>query len=139
MSTFELNVIATNRTFYSGLCKQMIITSVDGQMGIMAHHERCVVALAEGETRIQTENEEWIVAVSGVGYAQIEDNKVVVLVDFAERPEEVDERRAQQALEEAQEELRQAQSLLEHHISEAKLARAMARLAFKKKYSHSPK
>ena len=136
MSTFELNVIATNRTFFSGMCKQIIISSTDGLMGIMAHHESCVVALKEGEMRIHTENGEWITAVTGVGHVQVSDNKVVVLVDFAERPEEVDERMAQEALAEAQEEMRQEQSLLEFHISQAKLARAMARLSVKRKYSN---
>ncbi len=130
-----MNVIATNRTFYSGLCKQIIISSADGSMGIMAHHESSVVALVEGEMRIQTDAGEWITAVTGVGHVQISDNKVVVLVDFAERPEEVDERMAQEALEEAQEEMRQEQSLLEFHISQAKMARAMARLAVKRKYT----
>lgn len=135
MSTFELSVIATNRTFYKGLCKQIIISAVDGLMGILANHENAVVALVEGEMRIHTDAGEWITAVTGIGHVQIADNKVVVIVDFAERPEEVDERMAQEALEEAQEEMRQDQSLLEFHISQAKLARAMARLSVKRKYS----
>lgn len=135
MSTFELSVIATNRTFYKGICKHVVVTSTDGLLGIMANHERAVVAIVEGETRIQLENDEWITAVTGIGYVQIQNNKVLIIVDFAEKPEEVDERMAQQALEEAQEEMRQKQSLMEFHISQAKMARAMARLSVKKKYS----
>ncbi|MBR5468558.1 MAG: ATP synthase F1 subunit epsilon [Firmicutes bacterium] len=135
MSTFELSVIATNRTFYKGICRQVVVSSTDGLLGIMANHERAVVAIVEGETRIQLEDGEWITAVTGIGYVQIQDNKVLIIVDFAEKPEEVDERMAQQALEEAQEEMRQKQSLMEFHISQAKMARAMARLSVKKKYS----
>lgn len=134
MSTFELQVIATNRTFFSGMCKQIIVSSTDGLLGILANHEAAVVALVEGGMRIQTETGEWITAVTGIGHVQIDANKVIVLVDFAETPEEVDERRAQESLEKAQEDLRQDQSLLEFHMSQAKLARAMARLAVKRKY-----
>jgi len=133
MNTFELSVIATNRVFYKGMCRQIVVSSTDGSRGIMANHESAVVAVVAGETRIQTENGEWITAVTGIGYAQVGDNKVLLIVDFAERPEEVDERMALQALEEAQEEMRQKQSLMEFHISQAKMARAMARLSVKKK------
>lgn len=129
-----MQVIATNRTFFSGMCKQIIVSSTDGLLGILANHEAAVVALVEGGMRIQTETGEWITAVTGIGHVQIDANKVIVLVDFAETPEEVDERRAQESLEKAQEDLRQDQSLLEFHMSQAKLARAMARLAVKRKY-----
>ena len=136
MRTFELNVVAVNRIFYKGLCKQLIIPAMDGLMTIMAYHERAVVALKPGEMRIQTDTDEWITAVAGVGHVQVDGNKVVVIVDFAERPEEVDARMAQLALEEAQEEMRQNQSFVEFNIAQAKMERALARLVFKQKYGN---
>jgi len=53
---------------------------------------------------------------------------VTVLVETAERPEEIDEVRAKEALERAEEQLRQKQSIREYYHSRASLARAMTRL-----------
>ncbi|MBQ3163511.1 MAG: ATP synthase F1 subunit epsilon [Lachnospiraceae bacterium] len=133
MNTFELKVVAINRIFFNGKCKQVIVSAADGSIGIMAHHEKSVLALVEGSMRIQTENDEWIEAVTGVGHAQIAYNRMSIIVDFAEKPEEIDERRAQEALERAQEAMRQKQSIQEYHMSRANIARAMARLAMKKR------
>lgn len=132
MNTFELKVVTINRIFFNGKCKQVIVSAADGSIGIMAHHEKSVLALVEGPMRIQTENDEWIEAVTGVGHAQIAYNRMSIIVDFAEKPEEIDERRAQEALERAQEAMRQKQSIQEYHMSQANMARAMARLAMKK-------
>lgn len=136
MNTFELKVIAINRIFFSGKCKQVIVSATDGSIGIMAHHENSVLALVEGPIRIQKEDGEWIEAVTGIGHVQIAYNRVSVIVDFAEKPEEIDERRAQEALERAQEAMRQKQSIQEYHMSQANIARAMARLAAKRQYTN---
>lgn len=136
MNTFELKVIAINGIFFSGKCRQVIVSAVDGSIGIMAHHENSVLALVEGPIRIQKEDGEWIEAVTGIGHVQVAYNRVSVLVDFAEKPEEIDERRAQEALERAQEAMRQKQSIQEYHMSQANIARAMARLAAKRQYTN---
>ena len=60
--------------------------------------------------------------------ANHEHNKVDVLVYSAEKPEEIDKFRAEAALERAKEQLRTKQSIMEYHISQASLSRAMARL-----------
>lgn len=136
MNTFELKVIAINRMFFCGKCKQVIVSAADGSIGIMAHHENAVIALVEGGIRIQTVDGEWVEAVTGIGHVQIAYNRVSVIVDFAEKPEEIDERRAREALERAQEAMRQKQSIQEYHMSKANIARAMARLAVKKQYTN---
>ena len=100
-----------------------------GSIGIMAHHENAVIALQEGFLNIETEDGEWIEAASGIGHVQVLDNRVVILVDFAEKPEEIDEKRATEALERAREAMRQKQSIQEFHMSQANISRAMARLA----------
>ena len=135
MNTFELKVIAIDKTFFTGKCQQVIVSATDGSIGIMAHHENTVMALVEGPMRIQLEDGTWLEAVTGIGHAQIAYNRVTILVDIAEKPEEIDERRAKEALERAQEAMRQKQSIQEYHMSQANMARAMARLAVKKHYT----
>lgn len=134
MKAFEVKVIAIDKIFYAGKCQQIIVSAVDGSMGIMANYENCVIVLEEGPTRIQMEDGSWMEAVTGIGHMWVENNVVTILVDFAEKPEEIDELRAREALERAQEAMRQKQSIQEYHMSQANIARAMARLAVKKRY-----
>lgn len=132
--TFTLRVIASDKIFYDGKCIQLIIPTTDGAMGILANHETMVVAVSNGDMRIQTEDGSWIEAVIGTGFAQISNNRAMVLADTAERPEEIDAERAKRAMERAQERLRQKQSLQEYHLSQAALSRAMSRLSMSSKY-----
>ena len=80
------------------------------------------------------ESGEWINGVVGNGFVQIINNRVTLLVDTAERPEDIDERRAEEARERAEEQLRQSKSIQEHSHFEASLARSLARLRLKHKY-----
>ena len=60
-------------------------------------------------------------------------NRASVLVNTAERPEDIDVKRAEEARERAEEQLRQKQSIQEYYRSKASLARAMSRLKVGKK------
>lgn len=134
MNTFDLKIIAINKVFYEGQSIQLILPSIDGSMGILACHEDAVIAVDVGEMHIQTAENEWITAITGAGHIQIDKNKVVMIVDTVERPEEIDEQRALEAKERAEEQMRQDQSIYEYYMSKAYLARAMERLRVKKKY-----
>ena len=130
-----MKVIATDKVFYDGKCTALIIPALDGEREILAHHENMVIATKEGEVRCRTdESSEWKKAVVGVGFVHIANNRVTMLVDTAERPEDIDAVRAKQAYERAVEQLRQKQSIQEYHMSRASLARAMARLKEAGKY-----
>lgn len=134
MNTFGLKIIATNKVFYDGRCSMLVVPGLDGEVAVMAHHETMVVATRVGEIRFQTEDGEWRKAVVGIGFVHIANNRVTMIVDTAERPEDIDALRAREALERAQEQLRQKQSVQEYHISKASLARALSRLKETGKY-----
>ena len=134
MDSFHLVVISINRVFYDGPCLQLQIPVNNGLVGIMAHHEHAVAGIVPGEMRMQHEDGTWKNAVCGRGYARFGDNEVFLVVDTVELPEEIDERRALEAKERAEEQLRQKQSLLEYHHTQASLARAMERLKVKTRH-----
>ena len=135
MSKFYLKVISSNRIFYEGFCTCLIIPSVDGEKAIMAHHEEVIVAVDNGEMSMQKEEGgEWSYAVLGKGFCMVANNRVTVLADTVERPEEVDANRAKEALERAQERLRQKQSIQEYHMTQAAMARALTRLKETEKF-----
>ena len=135
MSKFYVKIISSNRIFYEGFCQCLIIPAVDGEQAIMAHHEETIIAVQNGEMRMQKEEGgEWSYAVLGKGFCMAANNRVTVLADTVERPEEVDVNRAKEALERAQERLRQKQSMQEYHTTQAALARALTRLKETEKF-----
>ena len=65
------------------------------------------------------------------GMMKVEKNDVLILVDSVERPEEIDEARAQREADEAREAMLQKKSRQEYQLAQATLARAMNRLRVK--------
>ena len=128
MSTFSLQIISSNRTFYHGKAEIVILPSVDGQLAIMAHHEEMAVAVETGEIKFRLEDGSWITGVVSKGLAEVANNRVNIYVYSCEKPEEIDIRRAEEARDMAEEQLRQKRSIVEYQASQAALARAMARL-----------
>ena len=128
MATFYLKVITSNKKFFSGRVSVVIVTAMDGEKAFMAHHEEMTLALQPGEIRFQKEDGSWMTAVSGVGVVQAANNRVTIIVESAELPEEIDEVRAREARDRALEEMRQKQSIQEYKTTQASLARALNRL-----------
>ena len=129
MSTFWLKIVASDHIFYNGNCETLVVPAHDGEMGILPHHEAMILAVQEGELRFRVSGEtQWREATVGRGIVQVANNRVTMLVDTAERPEDIDEVRAREALERAEEQLRQKQSLREFKMTQASMARALSRL-----------
>ena len=98
MNTFSLKVIASDKVFFDGKCGIIIVPALDGEQAIMSHHEDMVIATKEGEVRFkEKEDDDWTKAVVGVGCVYISHNRVIMLVDTAERPEDIDKNRAEAA------------------------------------------
>lgn len=131
MSSFSLKLIASNKVFFEGRCEILILPGIDGEQAIMAHHEEMVIAVKEGEGRFKKEDGTWQEVVLGIGFAYVANNRVTMLVDTAERPEDIDEVRAKEALERAKEQMRQRRSIREYKMSQASMARALSRLKVK--------
>lgn len=125
---FTLEIIAADRVFYHGKAQCVILPALDGEKAIMAHHEEMVLALKIGTLKFKLEDDSWVTAVVSDGFADMANNRCKVIVYSCERPEEIDVKRAKEAKERAEEQLRQKQSIIEYHVSSASLARAMARL-----------
>ena len=129
MDTFGLKIIASDKVFYEGRCRKLIIPAPDGEKGILANHENMVIAIVVGTAKVQLAGEdEWKDLAVGSGFAEIVNNRVTVLVGTAERPEDIDVRRAKEQQGRAEEQMRQKQSIQEYYHTQASLARAMNRL-----------
>lgn len=124
-----MKVIASDRVAYNGRCQKVIVPAADGgQMGILADHENMVIAIEVGEAKMQLEDGTWETLAVGTGFLEVVNNRVTMLVQTAEKPEEIDARRAEERREVMEEKLRQKQSIQEYYHTKASLARAMNRL-----------
>lgn len=133
LDTFSLQVYASDKLAFSGRAKSLTIPAVDGEQAFLAQHENMVAAIVPGELRFQEDNgAEHILAVSN-GFVEMINNRARIFCLSAERPDEIDARRAREAKERAEEQLRQKQSIQEYHVNQMALARAMARLRVKEK------
>ncbi len=128
MSEFSLKIIATNKIVYEGKATSVTIPTTDGEHGILAHHEDMIIAIIMGELRFTMADGEIARVLVGNGFIQIANNRVLILVESAERPEEIDVRRAKEARQRAEERLRQKMSQREYYHSQAALARALQRI-----------
>ncbi|HNZ97943.1 F0F1 ATP synthase subunit epsilon [Ruminococcus sp.] len=131
--TFHLEIIATDRIFFSGEVEHLVITAIDGLLGIMAGHEPLVTSLPTGELKYLV-NGEWKYAAISEGFIQVMPDSSIILADTCELPEEIDIKRAQEARERAEERLRQKQSIKEYYETQAALNRAMNRLKISQKH-----
>ena len=131
--TFHLEIIATDRIFYQGDCEHLVITAIDGLVGIMAGHEPIVTTLPTGELKYMVDGKWNYAAISG-GFIQVMPDSSIILADNCELPEEINIKRAQEARERAQERLRQKQSIKEYYQTQAALNRAMNRLKVSQKH-----
>ncbi len=126
-NTFQLDIVASDHPFFSGECEMLVFRSSDGEHGILPGHETMVCALDSCELRYQIDGE-WHYAATGMGIVEVTGEKVVVLSDTVERPEDIDAHRAEEAKQRAEERLKQRQSMEEYARSQAALNRAMSRL-----------
>ena len=127
-STFGLEIYASNKLAYAGRARSLVVPVEDGEKAFLAHHANVIVAIVPGELRYEDADGNKVVAAVSSGFVEMINNRAKLFCLSVERPEEIDIRRAQEAKERAEEQLRQKQSLQEYYVSKASLARAMARM-----------
>lgn len=132
MDTFQVHILAADRTLYEGPCVSLTIPASDGERGILAHHSVMTAAIVPGTLRWQPPGQEVQLAAVSPGMVKVEHNEALVLVDSAERPEEIDEARARREADQAREALLQKKSLQEYQLAQNTLARALNRLRVKR-------
>mgnify|MGYP004459988555 CR=1 FL=1 len=127
-NTFGLEIYAANRQFFTGRASSLIIPAEDGQKEFLAHHANMICAIVPGELKFEDSEGNWTEVAVSSGFVEMINNRAKLFCLTVERPEEIDIRRAEEARDRAEEQLRQKQSIVEYHRSQAALARAMTRL-----------
>ena len=96
MNSFILNITASSGEFYQGSCESMVLPVKDGVYGVQAGHSPVLVAIHMGMLKFTVDGETREILV-GDGIAEVTPTFVLLLVDSAERPEDIDKNRAEAA------------------------------------------
>jgi F-type H+-transporting ATPase subunit epsilon len=126
-SSFRLEIITPERTFFSGDVQALIVPAPDGQMEILKGHEPIVVAIYVGIVKILT-NGEWKECTTSDAFMEVRPDKTLLYSQAMEWPEEIDIDRALAAKERAEQRLRDKKSYTDYVQSKIALQRAMVRL-----------
>ena len=131
MDIFQVHILAADKTLYEGPCVSLTIPASDGERGILAHHSSMMAAVVPGILRWRPPGQPVQLAAVSPGMVKVENNEALVLVDSAERPEEIDEARARREADLAREVMLQKKSRQEYQLAQSSLARALNRLRVK--------
>jgi F-type H+-transporting ATPase subunit epsilon len=107
---------------------EVVVPGSEGYFGVLPGHAPFLATLGIGELTYRQGREERHLAVSG-GFAEVRNDKVIVLADTAERPDEIDRARAERARERAERRLGgRTQEEIDYTRAACALARALTRL-----------
>ena len=128
MSGIKLDIVTAERVVYSDEVDVVVAPGIEGQLGILPHHAPLMTMLQPGELRVRKGGEELSLAISG-GFLEVRPDRIIILADAAERAEEIDVARAEEAKRRAEERLHERRVPgVDEAQTEAALRRALARL-----------
>jgi F-type H+-transporting ATPase subunit epsilon len=138
MAKIRLDIVTAEKLVYSEDVDEVIAPGIDGELGILPNHAALMTMLAPGELRVRREGSEVDLAVSG-GFMEVRPDHVIILADSAERSEEIDLARAEEARKRAEQARAEAPVGAEASLAaEAALKRALIRLKVARRRHERP-
>ena len=132
MSTLLLEIVTPERKVYAQNVEMVVVKGVLGELGILPNHIPMVTPLKIAPVRAKRDGKEDIIAVHG-GFMEVRKDKVVILAESAELPEDIDVERAEAARRRAEERLRAKQEGVDFQRAQVALQKALVRLQTAKK------
>ena len=123
----QLDIVTPDKLAYSSEVDEVVLSGVLGEFGVLPGHTPFLSELKVGPMHLRKEGRvEWFALNSGI--AEVTPHKVTVLVKTAESQEEIDLKRAEEALKRAEERLEAKREDIDMLRAEAALQRAVARI-----------
>ena len=124
---FDLKIITPDRVFYEGEASMVEFNTTEGEIGVYKEHVPMTVIIAPGILTI-TEEEGQKIAALHAGFVEILQEKVTIMAEIIEWPDEIDLSRAEEARDRAEQRLAEKSPELDVKRAEIALRRAMARI-----------
>ena len=123
---FKVQVICPERVFYDGECDMLELRTTEGEIGILAGHIPLTAVVAPGVLRIKKEGETKEAALHD-GFIEILQDKVIILAEACEWPDEIDVNRAKEAQTRAERRLKGSEGI-DVERAEVALKKALLRV-----------
>lgn len=127
MEAFKLRIITPDRVFFDEEAEMVEFNTTEGEIGVYANHVPMTVIVAPGILTITQEGGTRDAALHA-GFVEILQDKVTILAEVIEWPEEINQTRAEAAKERAEERLRSRTPETDVARAETALRRAIARI-----------
>ena len=129
-TTMHVDVVSGEEAIYSGDAEFVVAPAHEGEIGVYARHAPMIALIKSGTVRITPagKGEEVLLFVSG-GLIEVQPHSVTVLADTAIRGADLDEAKALEAKQRAEEALSNRQANMDYAKAESELAAAVAQLA----------
>ena len=125
---FGIEIITPDRIFYKGEATMIEFNTAAGEIGVYRNHIPLTTVLAPGVVTIHKDGEDKVIAAVHSGFAEILPDKVTLLAETAEWPDEIDVERAQAAKARAEERLAHKTEAIDVQRAELALRRALVRM-----------
>ena len=123
-----LEIATPMRLVVADTVDEVVAPGSEGYFGVLPGHAAFLTTLGVGVVSYRIGRDEQQLAVAG-GFAEVRNDKVIILADSAERPEEIDRARAERAKERAERRLTgRSEEEVDYVRCQAALARALVRL-----------
>lgn len=120
MATLHLEIVTQERRLFSGDVDMVVAPASEGIVGILPHHSPLLTTLKEGALQVKQGGAEEYFSIGG-GFMEVQPDHVIVLADVAEKADEIDIARAEEAR-------RRAEQLLKDRPAGADIQQALAAL-----------
>lgn len=128
---FKLHVITPERRFYDGEASMVELTTTEGDIGVYRNHIPLTAIVAPGVLKIHKEGEVKEAALIS-GFIEILPERITIMAEVAEWPDEIDANRAEEARIRAERRLKEESGEIDTMRAELALRRALVRLSLRK-------
>ena len=125
---FGVEIITPDRIFHKGEATMIEFNTAAGEIGVYKNHIPLTTVLAPGIVTIHKDGEDKVIAAVHSGFAEVLPDKVTLLAEIAEWPEEIDVARAQAAKARAEERLANKTEDMDIKRVELALRKALVRI-----------
>jgi F-type H+-transporting ATPase subunit epsilon len=132
-NTIHIDIVSAEGEVYTGEATMVFAPAIGGEIGIAPRHAPLLTALKPGEVRVQTPGGEELLFWVGGGGIEVQPHKVTILADTAARAKDLDEAAAVEAIQRAEEALRNRVGAMEIAEAQAEIARWASQVSAIKK------
>lgn len=127
--TMHVDVVSAEHSLFSGVVEFLVAPAAMGEVGIYPRHAPMITKIKAGSVRLKLpdRDEEELIYVSG-GLLEVQPSVVTILADTAIRGRDLDEVKAQEAKQRAEEAMHDRSAAIDYAKAQSELAQAVAQL-----------